>query len=70
MTETAPTTTTRTVTSLAEAYVEEYAALDPYTATYAGIPGHDHETTDLSQEGFEARADLDRGTLADLAGLQ
>jgi len=70
VTETAPTTTTRTVTSLAEAYVEEYAALDPYTATYAGIPGHDHETTDLSPEGFEARADLDRRTLADLAGLQ
>jgi uncharacterized protein (DUF885 family) len=69
VTETAPSTsTTRTVTSLAEAYVEEYAALDPYTATYAGIPGHDHETTDLSPEGFEARADLDRRTLADLAG--
>ncbi|HSK54465.1 MAG TPA: DUF885 domain-containing protein [Jiangellales bacterium] len=68
MTDTAPTT--RTVTSLADAYVEEYAALDPYTATYAGIPGHDHETTDLSPEGFEARAELDRRTLADLAAVE
>lgn len=68
VTDTAPTT--RTVTSLADAYVEEYAALDPYTATYAGIPGHDHETTDLSPEGFEARAELDRRTLADLAEAQ
>jgi uncharacterized protein (DUF885 family) len=68
VTDAAPTT--RTVTSLADAYVEEYAALDPYTATYAGIPGHDHETTDLSPEGFEARAELDRRTLADLAAVE
>ena len=40
--------TMRTVNAIAEDYVEAYAALDPYTATYAGIPGYDDKTTDLS----------------------
>ena len=63
-------TSARTVTDLADAYVEQSAALDPYTATYAGIPGHDAETTDLSPEGFGERAELDRRTLAELGGVE
>jgi uncharacterized protein (DUF885 family) len=56
----------RTVDEIAESYVEAYAALDPYTATYAGIPGYDDRTTDLSPDGFAARIDLAKRTLAEL----
>jgi Bacterial protein of unknown function (DUF885) len=38
--------------------------LDPFLATYAGIAGHDEEMPDLSVDGFAARAELDRSTLA------
>jgi uncharacterized protein (DUF885 family) len=61
------TDASRTVDAIAEDYVEAYAALDPYTATYAGIPGHDDETTDLSPAGFAERIDLARRTLDELA---
>ena len=54
------------VDDIANRYVEEWAALDPNGATYAGIPGHDDRLTDLSPEGFAALAELDRRTLAAL----
>ncbi len=44
----------RRVDAIAERYVEERAALDPYRATFAGIPGHDDAVSDLSPEGFAA----------------
>lgn len=53
-----------TVNSIADQYVEDVAALDPVTATAAGIAGHDHELPDLSPAGFEARADLARRAVA------
>jgi uncharacterized protein (DUF885 family) len=56
----------RNVDAIAEDYVEAYARLDPFTATYAGIPGHDAETTDLSPAGFTERIDLARRTLREL----
>lgn len=40
---------------LSEAYVERVAALDPITATFEGIPGHDEELTDHSPDGVEER---------------
>ena len=43
-----------------------YAALDPIAATDAGIAGHEHELTDYSPAGAEARDRLDRETLAAL----
>jgi uncharacterized protein (DUF885 family) len=52
---------------LADRYVDELAALNPVMATYHGIPGHDHLLTDLSLEGYAARADHARRTLAELA---
>ena len=55
-----------TVDAIAEAYVDAVAAIDPYEATYAGIAGHDAETTDLSPDGFAERASLVRRTLARL----
>jgi len=49
---------------VADAFVEEYAALDPFTATAVGVPGHEHELTDLSPDGFAAREELLRRTVA------
>lgn len=57
------------VFELADRYVEAYGALDPIGASYAGLDGHDHELTDLSPEGHERRAELDRSTLRELARL-
>ncbi|MCH7747208.1 MAG: DUF885 family protein [Acidobacteria bacterium] len=54
---------------IADAYVDEAAALDPILATAAGLPGHDHEMTDYSPDGFAARAALDRRTLDELAAV-
>jgi uncharacterized protein (DUF885 family) len=55
------------IDDIAAEYVERAAALDPFYATSAGIAGHDHELADLSADGFAARAELDRATLAALA---
>ena len=60
---------TSAVYKLSDQYIEKQAALDPGTATYLGIAGHDHEMTDFSPAGHEARAQLDRDTLAELNGL-
>ena len=50
---------------IADAYVEDYCALDPVTATYIGVPGHEHRLTDYSPAGFAAREALTRKALAD-----
>ena len=55
---------TRPVDAICEQFVEDLVALDPLTATGAGIAGHEHELTDLSPAGFDAREDLVRRTLA------
>jgi uncharacterized protein (DUF885 family) len=55
------------VFDIADRYCVELGALDPCSATYAGIPGHDHEMTDYSPAGAARRADLVRETLAALA---
>ena len=39
--------------------------LDPISATYLGLPGYDDVLTDLSPDGYAARADLTRRALAD-----
>ena len=56
----------RTVDAIADAYVDDFAALNPFEATYVGIPGHDGETTDLSPEGYAERVELATRTLRDL----
>lgn len=58
------------VHELADRYVERFAALDPITASGEGIAGHDHEMTDWSPDGCEARADHDRATLRELATIE
>jgi len=54
------------VFDIADRFCDRLGALDPCSATYAGIPGHDHEMTDYSPAGTAARVDLVRETLAAL----
>jgi uncharacterized protein (DUF885 family) len=55
---------TRPVDAIAEAYVEDYCALDPLAATSLGVAGYDDQLTDLSPDGFAARHELTRRALA------
>src|SRR5262245_18241281 len=55
------------IDEIANAYVDEWAPLNPLGASYVGIAGFDHLINDLSPAGFAALADLDRRTLAKLA---
>ncbi|MEU7636105.1 DUF885 domain-containing protein [Streptomyces sp. NPDC039016] len=43
---------------ISDAYVADYAELDPIMASYLGIPGNERELTDFSPAGYEARAEL------------
>ncbi len=61
---------TRPIDARTDRFVEDYAALDPLTATAAGIPGHDHRLPDLSPDGYDARDALQRTALAEVAALQ
>ena len=54
------------INEIADGYVERAAPLNPLEATYCGIPGYDDRMSDLSPEGFRARVDLDRETIAAL----
>jgi len=58
------------VDTIADAYVEEWARLDPIGATNVGIAGYDDRLTDLSPEGYAALAELDRRTLAQLDAVR
>ncbi|GAA3660494.1 DUF885 domain-containing protein [Nocardioides ginsengisoli] len=60
---------TRLVDARTDQFVEDLAALDPITATFAGIAGHDHELPDLSPDGFDATEELHRRALAEVAAL-
>ena len=61
---------TRQVDARTDQFVEDLAALDPITATFAGIAGHDHELPDLSPDGFAATEELHRRALAEVAALE
>jgi uncharacterized protein (DUF885 family) len=54
---------------IAEQYVPEALELYPIWATMAGIAGFEDRMADLSPDGFEARADLDRRTIAALRAV-
>jgi uncharacterized protein (DUF885 family) len=56
------------VDRIADEYLDASAALDPVSATFAGLPGHDDRMTDYSPAGHAARTDLARRTLAALVG--
>ena len=51
---------------IADRYVEKVAEMSPFSATYMGVPGHDHEMNDFSPEAAAAEADRDRSTLIEL----
>jgi uncharacterized protein (DUF885 family) len=52
------------VDEIADRFVEDWAALSPLTATYAGIPGHESELPDLSPDGYAQRELLMRQALS------
>jgi uncharacterized protein (DUF885 family) len=54
------------VQQLADGYLDQLVALDPYLATALGVRGYDDRITDHSPEGVEARAALARTALAEL----
>jgi uncharacterized protein (DUF885 family) len=54
------------INEIADRYVDKHCALDPVMATECGIAGFDGQMTDLSPEGFAARAELDQATAAEL----
>ena len=54
------------VFDIADRYVQRVAEMSPISATYMGVPGHDHEMNDFSPEASEAEAQLDQDTLAEL----
>ncbi|MFG2001422.1 DUF885 domain-containing protein [Spirillospora sp. NPDC048911] len=58
-----------TLDGLADRYVDDFAALDPCRAAMMGIAGQEANLTDYGPEGFAARADLSRRTLAELDAL-
>ncbi len=55
--------TTRTIDALCDQFVEDYAALDPVSATAFGVAGHDDRLTDLSPPGYDARVALVRAAV-------
>ena len=58
------------IDDIADRYVDQWAQLEPIGATYIGISGFDDKLSDFSPDGFAARADLERHTLAELTPLQ
>lgn len=61
---------TREVDARTDRYVEELCALDPLTATYVGVAGHDTELPDLSPDGMQAVEELHRAAYADVAAIK
>lgn len=60
----------RDVDARTDRYVEELCALDPLTATYIGVAGHDAELPDLSPDGMQAVEDLNRAAYADVTAIE
>nr|MDA8262817.1 DUF885 domain-containing protein [Actinomycetota bacterium] len=64
-----PDTSKSAVDLIAEEYLTRLVELDPITATYLGIPGHDTELNDFSPAGAAASQELSTTTLARLRAL-
>ncbi|WP_433236100.1 DUF885 domain-containing protein [Streptosporangium sp. CA-135522] len=58
------------VHDICNSYVDDYARLNPIAATEFGIGGHDDRLPDLSPDGHQARAELARGALAEIAAAR
>jgi uncharacterized protein (DUF885 family) len=59
-----------TVFDLSDQYIVDISALDPMLASFWGIPGHDHELTDYSPQGWAGRLELQRKTIQGLAAVE
>ncbi len=64
-----PNASNSAVDAIAEEYLERLVKLDPITATYLGIPGHDTELNDFSPAGAAASQELSLSTLGKLRSL-
>ncbi|MEW9552297.1 DUF885 domain-containing protein [Nonomuraea sp. NPDC050783] len=58
------------VHAICDAYVDDYARLNPIAASEQGIGGHDDALPDLSPDGHRARAELARRALADISAAR
>jgi uncharacterized protein (DUF885 family) len=65
-----PAASPRPVRDAADAFVDQYAGLNPLAATSLGLPKHQDELPDLSPAGQQALDDLYRATLGTLDGLE
>jgi uncharacterized protein (DUF885 family) len=54
---------------IAEHFSADLAEFNPVEATFAGLPGHDHQLGDYSPDGLTQLAALHRQTLQDLAAV-
>ncbi|TQL70019.1 uncharacterized protein (DUF885 family) [Nocardioides albertanoniae] len=61
---------TREVDARTDRYVEDLCALDPLTATYVGVAGHDADLPDLSPDGMAAVEELNRVAHADVSAIE
>ncbi|RSM59878.1 DUF885 domain-containing protein [Kibdelosporangium aridum] len=53
-----------------ERFVDEYATLDPITATYAGLTGYESEMTDFSPDGYRQRTELASRAVREIQALE
>ncbi|MCE7012018.1 DUF885 domain-containing protein [Kibdelosporangium philippinense] len=53
-----------------ERFVDEYATLDPITATYAGLSGYESEMTDFSPDGYRQRTELAARAVREIEALE
>ncbi len=60
---------TRPVDARTDQYVEDVVALDPIIATFAGVTGYDDRLPDLSPSGYDAREEVNRRALAEVAAF-
>jgi uncharacterized protein (DUF885 family) len=58
------------VRRISDRYVDQYAALEPTTATLNGISGYDDQLPDLSLEGHHVRAELARAAVREMAAAE
>jgi uncharacterized protein (DUF885 family) len=58
------------IDDIAERYMNQAVELSPIRATGLGVPGRDDAYDDFSPEGFDAKADLDRRTLAEVRAVE
>lgn len=63
---TAPARSRTPVDELVDGFLHDYVALDPVSATFLGLPGHEAELPDLSPDGLAEVSTLRRRTLAAL----